>query len=100
MTGVAAALGVSPRTLRRALAREGTTFEAVRDAVRLKVAQDLLAMSRLPIGQLAPTLDFATPSAFIHAFRRWTGETPSAWRQRNRRLAPEPRSTPAATLIR
>ena len=92
-------LASAPRTLRRALAREGTTFEAVRDTVRLKMAQDLLAMSGLPIGQLALTLDFATPSAFIHAFRRWTGETPAAWRQRNRRLAPEPRSTPAATLI-
>jgi AraC-like DNA-binding protein len=81
MAEVADALGVGPRTLRRALAREGATFEDVRDAVRLTMAQDLLAMSRLPVGQLALTLDFATPSAFIHAFRRWTGETPAAWRK-------------------
>jgi AraC-like DNA-binding protein len=87
MADVAAALDVGPRTLRRALAREGSTFEDVRDAVRLTMAQDLLAMSRLPIGQLAFTLDFATPSAFIHAFRRWTGETPAAWRK-ERQAAP------------
>jgi AraC-like DNA-binding protein len=87
MAEVADALGVGPRTLRRALAREGTTFEAVRDSVRLTIAQDLLAMSRLPIGHLALTLDFATPSAFIHAFQRWTGETPAAWRK-ERQAAP------------
>jgi AraC-like DNA-binding protein len=81
MPEVARSLGVGDRTLRRALAREGTTFEAIRDSVRLTIAQDILAMSRLPIADLALTLDFATPSAFIHAFRRWTGETPAAWRQ-------------------
>lgn len=80
MPDVARSLGVGDRTLRRALSREGTTFEAVRDSVRLTMAQDLLAMSRLQIADLALTLDFATPSAFIHAFRRWTGETPAAWR--------------------
>jgi AraC-like DNA-binding protein len=88
MPEVAESLGVGARTLRRALAREGTTFEAVRDAVRLSVAQELLAMSRLPIGDLALTLDFATPSAFIHAFRRWTGATPAAWRLKFRPTKP------------
>ncbi len=82
MPEVAASLGVGTRTLRRALAREGATFEAVRDSVRLSIAKDLLLMSRLSIADLALTLDFATQSAFIHAFRRWTGETPAAWRSR------------------
>jgi AraC-like DNA-binding protein len=81
MPEVAGTLGVGARRLRRALAQENTTFEAVRDSVRLAIAQDLLSMSRLSIGDLALTLDFATPSAFIHAFRRWTGETPAAWRE-------------------
>lgn len=81
MPEVALRLGLGERALRRALAREGTTFEDVRDGVRLAIAQDLLSMSRLSIGDLALTLDFATTSAFIHAFRRWTGETPAAWRR-------------------
>jgi AraC-like DNA-binding protein len=80
MSEVAPLLGVEPRTLRRALAREGTTFETVRDGVRLAIARDLLSMSALSIGDLALTLDYSTPSAFIHAFRRWTGQTPAAWR--------------------
>lgn len=90
MPRVSVALGISPRTLRRALAREGTTFEDVRGGVRLAVAQDLLSMSDLSIGDLALTLDFATPSAFIHAFQRWTGESPAAWRKRRQRGQPSP----------
>ncbi|SDB29054.1 AraC family transcriptional regulator [Bauldia litoralis] len=82
MPDVALRLGVGPRSLRRALAREGTSFEEVRDAVRLAIARDLLSMSGLSIGDLTLTLDFAHPSAFIRAFRRWTGETPAAWRDK------------------
>jgi AraC-like DNA-binding protein len=37
-------------------------------------------MSSLTIGDLSLTLDYATPSAFINAFRRWTGQPPAAWR--------------------
>lgn len=81
MADVARALGVGDRTLRRSLAREGATFEHLRDDVRLAIAHDLLSMSSLAIGDLAVTLDFSTPSTFIRAFRRWTGKTPAAWRQ-------------------
>ncbi|WP_175478628.1 helix-turn-helix domain-containing protein [Bauldia litoralis] len=84
MPEVALHLGVGVRYLRRALAREGTSFEEVRNAVRLAIARDLLSMSTLSIGDLALTLDFATPSAFIRAFRRWTGDTPAAWREKKR----------------
>jgi len=91
MPEVALHLGVGPRSLRRALAREGTSFEAVRDAVRLAMARDLLTMSTLSIADLALTLDFATPTTFIRAFRRWTGDTPAAWRVRNSRRASDPR---------
>jgi len=83
MLEVAQHLGVGPRSLRRALAREGTSFENVRDSVRLAIARDLLSMSALSIDNLALALDFANPSAFIRAFRRWTGETPAAWRNKN-----------------
>jgi AraC-like DNA-binding protein len=81
MPEIARTLGVGTRTLRRALAREGTTFESVRDGVRLAIAQDLLSMSTLSIGDVSLTLEFGSPSTFIHAFRRWTRESPAAWRR-------------------
>lgn len=80
MPEVAAHLDIHPRSLHRALAREGSGFEAIRDDVRLAVARELLALTPLPVGSLALTLDYASPSAFIHAFRRWTGSSPAAWR--------------------
>lgn len=83
MPEVSLSLGINPRTLRRALGREGTTFEKVRGGVRLAIAQDLLSMNELSIGDLALTLDYATPSAFIHAFQHWKGESPAAWRKRS-----------------
>lgn len=91
MPEVARHLGVGSRTLRRMLAREDTTFEAVRDAVRLAIARDLLSMSTLSVGDLALTLNFANPTTFIKAFRRWTGETPAAWRDRIGKGANAPR---------
>lgn len=74
-------LGVHPRALRRALDREGTTFEAIKREVRYAVAQELLAVAALPAADIGVTLNFATPSAFVHAFRRWSGATPGMWRK-------------------
>lgn len=77
---MAAHLGTTPRTLRRALDAEGTTFEEIRDRVRFAMARELLDLTGLQAAHIALTLDFATPSAFVRAFRRWTGCTPSVWR--------------------
>ncbi len=81
MPDIARHLGTTPRTLRRALEREETTFEAIRDGVRFAVARELLTLSVLPVGDIAMALDFASSSAFIHAFRRWSGTSPAAWRE-------------------
>jgi len=80
---VAVHLGVGPRSLRRLLKREGTSFQDVLEEVRLAISRDLLTMSSLSIGDLAVTLNFSNTPAFIRAFKRWTGETPAAWRDRN-----------------
>jgi AraC-like DNA-binding protein len=81
MPEMARHLGMYPRSLRRALAREDTTFEAIKQEVRYAVARELLAVASLPAVDIAVTLDFATPSAFVHAFRRWSGATPGMWRR-------------------
>jgi len=80
MVGAARALGQNSRTLRRHLAAEGLTFETVRDEVRFTLARELLDLTDLPIGDISASLAFATHAAFIRAFRRWSGMTPSQWR--------------------
>ncbi|MCZ8101584.1 MAG: AraC family transcriptional regulator ligand-binding domain-containing protein [Burkholderiales bacterium] len=91
MAGAARAVGLHPRTLRRHLAAEGLTFEGVRDDVRFVVARELLGLTDLPIGEISAALAFSTHSAFVEAFRRWSGTTPTAWRrQHGNRARPRP----------
>jgi len=89
MEGTATALGFHPRTLRRALAAEGTDFETIRDEVRHVVACELLTITHLSIGEISGILAFASHAAFVRAFQRWTGMTPSAWREQ-KRIKPSP----------
>jgi AraC-like DNA-binding protein len=76
IAGVASALAVGERTLRRRLLADGTTFQRLLDEVRASVARQLLATGSLSVGQVARRLGYAEPASFIHAHRRWHGTTP------------------------
>ena len=80
MGTVAASLCMSERTLRRRLQKEGTTFAALCDEVRMATAEQLLGSSHLSIEHIAGRLGYADPAGFIHAFKRWRGSTPGAFR--------------------
>jgi AraC-like DNA-binding protein len=80
VTGIAWKFGLHPRTFSRHLAQEGTTFQKLVDEVRYEIARDLLAGSRMTLGQIAAILGFSEPSAFTRAFRRWAAQPPSGWR--------------------
>jgi AraC-like DNA-binding protein len=81
----ATALGLSERSLRRKLQAEGSSYRALLDEVRLQKAQELLQDARLPVEAIAARLGYSETAAFIHAFRRWTGNTPAAFRRARRR---------------
>lgn len=74
--GVADALGVSERTLRRRLAAEGIGFQGLLDEVRASLSARLLATGRLSVAEVAERLGYAEAASFIHAHRRWLGATP------------------------
>lgn len=76
----ARALAVSRRTLSRRLADEGTSFRAILDDVRREFACALLQDGSLSIADVAFFLDYSEPAAFNRSFRRWTGQTPRAFR--------------------
>jgi len=71
----------TPRTLRRQLAAEGTSFRALADEVRRARADALLAEGRLSVEQIGVELGYADAAAFSHAFRRWTGVSPTQFRR-------------------
>lgn len=77
---VARALNISARTLQLRLAADGTSFSALTDAVQHERALALLAQPDLPVTTIATRTGFANPAAFTRAFRRWTGTTPSLYR--------------------
>ena len=74
--------GMSVRTLQRRLKKEGYLFRELVDELRFKKAGALLADSSLPVAEIAWHLGYPDAANFTHAFRRWTGESPSASRIR------------------
>lgn len=77
---VARELAVSRRTLSRRLAGEGTAFRDILDDVRREFACALLQDHGLSVGDVAFFLQYSEPAAFNRSFRRWTGQTPGAFR--------------------
>ena len=84
---VARRLAMSPRTMQRRLAAEGTTFAAMVEAMRRERAETLLSDTRLTASEVAFLLGFSEPASFFRAFRRWTGEPPQRWRAARRQAA-------------
>ena len=56
MSDVAAYLECHPRSLRRKLRQEGTSFEEIKDEVRYAIARELLRLGALSITDIAITL--------------------------------------------
>lgn len=77
---VARELGMSVRTLGRRLRSEQTSFQAVLDTVRARLARHWLQSSSMAIYEVAFLLGYSEASAFHRAFRRWTGQGPAVWR--------------------
>ncbi len=78
---VAAQLAIHRRTLIRRLAQRGTSFQEILDQVRYDVARQLLRETRRSVTDVGAALGFSESSAFTHAFRRWSGRSPRAWRK-------------------
>ncbi|QGY02433.1 AraC family transcriptional regulator [Methylobacterium mesophilicum SR1.6/6] len=83
---VARHLAVHRRTLSRRLRAEGTSFRSVTTQIRFETAKQLLAETNMTLAQISACLGFSEAAAFTHAFRRWSGLSPSIWRHRCRPL--------------
>ena len=78
---LARALKVSPRSLQRRLQQDGTHLSALIEQVRRRRAGTLLADPAIPLDDVAYQLGFSQLSAFVRAYRRWTGTSPGAARE-------------------
>lgn len=80
MGAVAGKLLLTPRTLRRRLLDEGTSYKALTDEVRETLAEELLSAANLSVEQIAERLGYSEAASFIHAFKRWKGRPPHRYR--------------------
>jgi AraC-like DNA-binding protein len=74
---VARNLGMSERSLARKLSDEGLNFTEILQQLRRDLAVRYLDDRKLHVSKIAWLLGFNEVSAFTHAFKRWTGKTPS-----------------------
>lgn len=70
-----------PQAIRRRLKKEQTSFQEIKMQTRRDLAINLLADKRRTIADIASQLDFSEASAFVRAFKQWTGLTPLAYRK-------------------
>ncbi|WP_164659608.1 AraC family transcriptional regulator [Tropicibacter sp. Alg240-R139] len=80
MDEVGHTLAMPSHTLRRRLKKEGVDYSDIRKQVRRDMAVRLLATTELSVEEIANQTGFSEASAFIRAFRSWTGMTPRAYR--------------------
>jgi AraC-like DNA-binding protein len=78
------ALGLSERSLQRALGEVGTSFRAEVISARVHAAQKLLDETDLPIAEVGRVVGCKSPAHFSSLFRRITNQSPAEYRARAR----------------
>ena len=78
---IANELHMSLRTLQRKLESEGTTFKRLLEETRKGLAIQYMAESHHSVNEITYLLGFSEASNFSRAFKRWTGQSPSAYRE-------------------
>lgn len=74
-------LAMTPQTLRRRLKDENTSYQEIKDTIRKDASIYYLSKPELTIDEIALLMGFSEASSFHRAFKKWTGKTPSAYRQ-------------------
>ena len=82
---VARRLCVSARTLQRRLQEHGSSFRNELELVRVEMAKNCLETGELSLADIANFLAYNDQSAFSHAFKRVTGQSPAKYQRTKRR---------------
>ncbi|MDH4149896.1 MAG: AraC family transcriptional regulator [Betaproteobacteria bacterium] len=80
---IAQRLHMSPRSLQRKLAEVETTYKQLVDETRRDLALGYIADRTKSITDITFLLGFSGQSAFTRAFKRWTGLSPTDYRDRH-----------------
>ncbi len=83
--------GISTRTLQRMLAQSGSSYSKIVQEARFDLARKRLDDPDMKVIDVAMMVGYESPQHFSRAFRRFTGVTPSQYRQ----LVLRPETDPA-----
>ena len=78
---VASAMCMSPSTLQLKLSQFGTSFQQLLDETRKGLACSYVQQPARSVTEITFLLGFADTSNFTRAFKRWTGMSPTEFRQ-------------------
>ncbi len=82
---IAELLNLTPRTVQRNLAREGSSFKKLVDEARKDYTLAEIRDTSFSISEIAYRLGYNDLSSFYRAFKRWTGTTPNLYREQNQK---------------
>ena len=82
LTKVACSMNMSDRSLSRKLKIDGFSFKVILANVRSSMALEYLNDLSLSVINLYSLLGYRDYSAFSHAFRNWTGYSPTEYREK------------------
>jgi AraC-like DNA-binding protein len=78
---IALLLTMHRRTMSRRLKGSGMSYRTITNEIRFGIARQLLQDTQVPFADISVALGYSEASAFARAFRRWSGQTPTAWRR-------------------
>ncbi len=70
-----------PQAMRRQLINEGSSYQVIKMETRRDLAINLISHQKDSVESIAFQLGFSESSAFIRAFKRWTGLTPLTYKK-------------------
>ena len=76
-------MAIGQRTLQRRLREEGSSFRMIVDRERRNLALSMLNEPKCRVIDVAQAVGFDDATSFSKAFRRWTGESPTAYQARS-----------------
>ncbi|HYR25800.1 MAG TPA: helix-turn-helix domain-containing protein, partial [Aquabacterium sp.] len=82
LEATAQALRLHPRTLQRRLQAEGVKYVDIQSEAKRNRAQVMLRRRAISMESISDELGFSDRRAFTFAFKRWTGMSPSVYRNR------------------
>lgn len=85
LSRIAQYLGVETRTLQRRLSKNNLSYRQLLDEVRAELSMKYLRDPAMTLSEISFLVGFNDVSAFLKSFKKWTGYTPSHFRELDRK---------------